>query len=84
MQLLLQRRRPLHRHGCVAIAVPEFRAEYDLLLAGSVAESLVPPSREFRVLVSDLRGFTPMTELYPPARDSRTAESLFPGHGEHH
>ena len=66
------------------MSLQQFRAEYDLRLAGSVAKSLVPQSREFLVLVSELRGFTPMTELYPPARDSRTAESLFPGHGEHH
>src|SRR5690554_1146995 len=35
-------------------------------MATSVARSLAPQSRDFGILVSDLRGFTPFTEGYPP------------------
>jgi adenylate cyclase len=36
------------------------------ILATGIAEPAVPEAREFGILVSDLRGFTPMMEQYPP------------------
>jgi adenylate cyclase len=44
----------------------QFRAELDRIIARSVATTLAPQARDFGILVSDLRGFTPMMEKYPP------------------
>jgi adenylate cyclase len=44
----------------------EFRDQLKQLVSDSVATTLDPQSREFGILVSDLRGFTPMSERYPP------------------
>lgn len=63
LQLLWQKYRELPGGD---MSPESFGAEHELLLAGTIAESLTPQSREFGVLVSDLRGFTPMTEHYPP------------------
>jgi adenylate cyclase len=43
-----------------------FRSELDALIASSVAGVLNPQTRDFGILVSDLRGFTPLMEQYPP------------------
>lgn len=48
------------------VTSPEvFRAELEALIAHSVAGSLHPQARDFGILVSDLRGFTPLIEQYP-------------------
>jgi adenylate cyclase len=41
------------------------RSELDAFIARSVAGSLAPQTRDFGILVSDLRGFTPLLEQYP-------------------
>lgn len=43
-----------------------FRSELDAFISRSVAESLQPQARDFGILVSDLRGFTPLMEQHPP------------------
>lgn len=49
-------------------SIGEFRAQLDELMAGAVATTLTPEVRDFGILVSDLRGFTPMAARYPPLR----------------
>ena len=49
------------------VTAPEaFGSELDALINRSVADSLDPQERDFGILVSDLRGFTPLMEQYPP------------------
>lgn len=43
-----------------------FRNELDAIITQSVADSVQPQTRDFGILVSDLRGFTPLMEQYPP------------------
>src|SRR5687768_9497573 len=44
----------------------EFQQQLDTLIQTSIASTLSPQIRDFGILVSDLRGFTPITEKYPP------------------
>jgi adenylate cyclase len=49
------------------VASPEqFREELDAIIASSVIDSVTPQTRDFGILVSDLRGFTPLMEQHPP------------------
>ncbi len=49
------------------VATPDvFRKELDAFMSDSVASTLNPQERDFGILVSDLRGFTPLMEQYPP------------------
>lgn len=43
-----------------------FRKELDTIISRSVADSVTPQARDFGILVSDLRGFTPLMEQHPP------------------
>ncbi|MES2625781.1 MAG: adenylate/guanylate cyclase domain-containing protein [Pseudomonadota bacterium] len=47
-------------------SIGEFQQQLDTLIQTSIASTLDPQIREFGILVSDLRGFTPITEKYPP------------------
>lgn len=47
-------------------SIGEFREQLDALIAGSVSTTVTPEVRDFGILVSDLRGFTPMAARYPP------------------
>jgi adenylate cyclase len=44
----------------------QFRDELDAIINSSVADSVTPQARDFGILVSDLRGFTPLMEQHPP------------------
>lgn len=44
----------------------QFRDELEGIIASSVADSVTPQARDFGILVSDLRGFTPLMEQHPP------------------
>ena len=44
----------------------QFRDELDAIIASSVTDSVTPQARDFGILVSDLRGFTPLMEQHPP------------------
>ncbi len=49
------------------VTSPElFREELEAFISRSVADSVTPQARDFGILVSDLRGFTPLMEQYPP------------------
>ena len=48
------------------VSLDEFQQELDILIKNSIASTLSPQIRDFGILVSDLRGFTPITEKYPP------------------
>ena len=47
-------------------SIGEFQQQLDVLIKNSIASTLSPQIRDFGILVSDLRGFTPITEKYPP------------------
>src|SRR5690349_17735478 len=47
-------------------SIAEFQQQLDVLIQDSIASTLSPQIRDFGILVSDLRGFTPITEKYPP------------------
>jgi adenylate cyclase len=47
-------------------SLDEFQQQLDTLIKNSIASTLSPQIRDFGILVSDLRGFTPITEKYPP------------------
>jgi adenylate cyclase len=47
-------------------SIGEFQQQLDALMQTSIASTLAPQIRDFGILVSDLRGFTPITEKYPP------------------
>lgn len=48
------------------VASPEtFRGELEAFISQSVSDSVSPATRDFGILVSDLRGFTPLMEQYP-------------------
>jgi len=51
-----------------ACSPEDFRHQLSALLDTSLDETLTPQIREFGILVSDLRGFTPMLEQYPPLK----------------
>lgn len=44
----------------------QFGDELDAIIASSVADFVTPQARDFGILVSDLRGFTPLMEQQPP------------------
>jgi adenylate cyclase len=44
----------------------QFRRELEAFISRSVADSVTPQARDFGILVSDLRGFTPLMEQHPP------------------
>jgi adenylate cyclase len=49
------------------VTTPEaFQTELESFITHSVADSLRPQARDFGILVSDLRGFTPLMEQHPP------------------
>ena len=49
------------------VRAPEtFRNELEAFISRSVADSVSPQERDFGILVSDLRGFTPLMEQHPP------------------
>lgn len=49
------------------VTTPEaFQTELEAFISHSVADSLRPQARDFGLLVSDLRGFTPLMEQHPP------------------
>jgi adenylate cyclase len=49
------------------VTTPEaFQNELESFITHSVADSLRPQARDFGILVSDLRGFTPLMEQHPP------------------
>jgi adenylate cyclase len=47
-------------------SVGDFQQQLDALIQTSIDSTLEPQIRDFGILVSDLRGFTPITEKYPP------------------
>jgi len=51
-----------------AITPEEFRTQLTALLDSTLDDTLTPQIRDFGILVSDLRGFTPMLEQYPPLK----------------
>lgn len=49
------------------VTTPEtFRTELEAFITHTVADSVRPQARDFGILVSDLRGFTPLMEQHPP------------------
>lgn len=49
------------------VTTPEsFRVELEAFINHTVADSVRPQARDFGILVSDLRGFTPLMEQHPP------------------
>ena len=49
------------------VTTPEtFQTELKAFITHSVADSVRPQARDFGILVSDLRGFTPLMEQHPP------------------
>jgi adenylate cyclase len=49
------------------VTTPEtFRTELEAFISHAVADSVRSQARDFGILVSDLRGFTPLMEEYPP------------------
>jgi len=49
------------------VTSPEaFQSELHSFISHSVADSVRPQQRDFGILVSDLRGFTPLMEQHPP------------------
>jgi adenylate cyclase len=47
-------------------SIGEFKQQLDAMIQTSIDSTLEPQIRDFGILVSDLRGFTPITEKYPP------------------